>query len=153
MPRNKPNLTLPDDGTCGFCGKSRREARALVGSPVTDVRICDGCVGLCCAILAEQAKVLEKAPKAFQFSEAEVARGRLPQVSAADFPDELLVEINAALAAHGPATTRPSSAEFRCSFCDARHVDVPKLVSGPRVFICNKCVTQGVAAIKGARGA
>lgn len=153
MPRTPPNLTLPNDGTCGFCGKSRRETRAFVGSTIMDVRICDGCVGLCCAILAEEAKVLDKAPKDFQFSATEGARGRLAQVSAADFPEELLVEINAALAVQGPAATPAPSAEFRCSFCDARREEVPKLVSGPRVFICNECVAQGVAAIKAQRGA
>lgn len=148
MSRPAPTLTLPDDGTCGFCGKSRRETRAFVGSSIMDMKICDGCVGLCCSVLAEEAKLLEKAPKQFQLSKAEVARGRLPQVSAVDFPEELLREINAALALRGPPATPAPSAEFRCCFCDARREDVPKLVSGPRVFICNECVAQSVAAIK-----
>jgi len=30
--------------------------------------------------------------------------------------------------------------EFSCSFCGKRKGEVRKLVSGPRVFICNECV-------------
>jgi ATP-dependent protease Clp ATPase subunit len=30
--------------------------------------------------------------------------------------------------------------DFHCSFCGKRRSEVRKLVSGPRVFICNECV-------------
>ena len=30
--------------------------------------------------------------------------------------------------------------DFHCSFCGKRRREVRKLVSGPRVFICNECV-------------
>lgn len=42
-------------------------------------------------------------------------------------------------------TTAP---ELHCSFCNARRRDVPALVSGPFVFICNACVVDAVAAVK-----
>src|SRR5512138_3554810 len=32
--------------------------------------------------------------------------------------------------------------EFTCSFCGKRRSEVRKLVSGPRVFICNECVVR-----------
>jgi ATP-dependent Clp protease ATP-binding subunit ClpX len=32
--------------------------------------------------------------------------------------------------------------EFRCSFCGRLRREVEKLISGPRVFICNECVDQ-----------
>jgi ATP-dependent protease Clp ATPase subunit len=32
--------------------------------------------------------------------------------------------------------------EFTCSFCGKRLSEVRKLVSGPRVFICNECVVR-----------
>jgi len=40
---------------------------------------------------------------------------------------------------------KPDSAEslrpvLHCSFCNKSHLDVPKLISGPRVYICSECV-------------
>ena len=32
--------------------------------------------------------------------------------------------------------------ELSCSFCGKRRSEVRKLVSGPRVFICNECVVR-----------
>ena len=29
---------------------------------------------------------------------------------------------------------------LRCSFCKKNHTEVSKLVAGPRVYICDKCV-------------
>jgi hypothetical protein len=37
-------------------------------------------------------------------------------------------------------TDRPESVVLRCSFCNKLQDDVPELISGPRVFICNECV-------------
>ena len=31
--------------------------------------------------------------------------------------------------------------EFHCSFCGKQRREVRKLISGPRVFICDQCVT------------
>ena len=32
--------------------------------------------------------------------------------------------------------------DFHCSFCGKRRREVRKLISGPRVFICNECVVR-----------
>jgi len=32
--------------------------------------------------------------------------------------------------------------DFHCSFCGKRRAEVRKLISGPRVFICNECVVM-----------
>jgi ATP-dependent protease Clp ATPase subunit len=37
-------------------------------------------------------------------------------------------------------TATPRGGDFSCSFCGKRRDEVRKLVSGPRVFICNECV-------------
>ncbi len=29
---------------------------------------------------------------------------------------------------------------LRCSFCEKSHHEVPKLIAGPGVFICNECI-------------
>lgn len=131
MPRHAPTFTLAAHGTCAFCGKTRSETPALVGSPTLDVRICDGCLGMCCSILADNADALADAPAC----------------SGAEFPEVLLARILATLATKPPGTMPP--AHCRCSFCDAtRPDDVPVLVSGPRVFICSACVGDAVAVVK-----
>jgi ATP-dependent protease Clp ATPase subunit len=35
---------------------------------------------------------------------------------------------------------RPERRVLRCSFCNKRQHDVPRLIAGPRVFICDECV-------------
>ena len=37
--------------------------------------------------------------------------------------------------------------DLRCSFCRKRQGDVPKLIAGPSVFICNECIDVCVAII------
>jgi hypothetical protein len=37
--------------------------------------------------------------------------------------------------------------EFACSFCDRPKGEVAKLVSGPRVFICDSCVAEAAGAM------
>jgi len=34
----------------------------------------------------------------------------------------------------------PTPDDFHCSFCGRRRTDVRKLIAGPRVFICDRCV-------------
>lgn len=42
----------PEDLTCSFCGKGRKEVRKIIAGPL--VYICDECVGLCSDIIAEE---------------------------------------------------------------------------------------------------
>ena len=35
---------------------------------------------------------------------------------------------------------RPERPALRCSFCNKLQDDVPELIAGPRVFICNECI-------------
>jgi ATP-dependent Clp protease ATP-binding subunit ClpX len=44
--------TADADVTCSFCGKSRRQVKALIAGP--GVFICDKCVALCTEILAKR---------------------------------------------------------------------------------------------------
>ena len=37
--------------------------------------------------------------------------------------------------------------DFRCSFCGKLRSEVRKLISGPRVFICNECVLLALDVI------
>ena len=45
-------MTVMDDLSCSFCGKSRREVRKLISGP--KVFICDECVNLCNEIIARE---------------------------------------------------------------------------------------------------
>lgn len=38
--------------------------------------------------------------------------------------------------------------DFHCSFCGKRRREVLKLISGPRVFICNECVALCVGILE-----
>ena len=49
-----------------------------------------------------------------------------------------------------PAAPPEPVAEFACSFCGAERRKVAKLITGPRVFICDACVRE--AAEVAARG-
>ena len=133
MARHAPEFTLLVDGSCSFCGKMPRETRGFVGSSITEARICDACLGLCCAVLAEQVGV----------------RSSSPLSSGAAVPEGLLAEIMATLATQGPPAMPPLNPLYWCDFCHARRPeDVPAFVTGPRVFICNGCVADAVAVVK-----
>jgi hypothetical protein len=65
-------------------------------------------------------------------------------------PRALIDAIQARLEA--PSQRRPArQMPFHCSFCDRSHQDVRKLISGPRVFICDDC-TGDAAGLLAASG-
>jgi ATP-dependent Clp protease ATP-binding subunit ClpX len=41
------------DRTCSFCGKTQEQVHRMIAGP-KDVHICDECVALCNAIIAEE---------------------------------------------------------------------------------------------------
>jgi ATP-dependent protease Clp ATPase subunit len=131
MNSDSVRLELPSNGTCSFCGKSRQETRAFVGSPIMDVKICDQCLGLCCRVLAEAADLREHDAEA----------------TAAEYPDESLAAILDALKKKGPPA-EVKQPELQCSFCAKRRGDAPGMVMGPRVMICDGCVGAAVALVK-----
>ena len=47
---------------CSFCGKSQRQVRKIISGP--DVCICDGCVGICNEVLAEDEGGAPAGPRA-----------------------------------------------------------------------------------------
>ena len=42
---------------------------------------------------------------------------------------------------------RPVRAEFRCSFCGKHREQCGKLVAGPGVYICDKCIVLAVGEL------
>jgi hypothetical protein len=154
-------MVLQMAGTCSFCGKHRREVFGIAGIVGGRARICDECIGLCFDILAEELENQEKAratavpdPARLSWGDDELERLLRSAGTSADVdPREIIERIQARLE---PAERggRPSSVrDFHCSFCDRARRDVRKLITGPRVFICDDCTGDagGLLAASGWR--
>jgi ATP-dependent protease Clp ATPase subunit len=138
-------------GACSFCGKDGTEIRALAGVTGRRYRICEGCVGLCCDILGETPAIV--------IEDADARRQPAPNLAepATDGLDDLLrglesaqTDLDAAMAEvrrRLDGERLRSQADFSCSFCDARRREVAKLISGPRVFICDACVGDAAGIV------
>jgi hypothetical protein len=156
--RLERNFVLSLAGSCCFCGKDRAEVRALLGTVGCATTICDECVGLCCDILAEDMEREGGGPGHWS--------PRRPVVDGEEQPEEKLerdvAEIvrrmrDAEQARDGAelpylrraleAIRRRPWPELACSFCGAHRQTVRKLVSGPRVFICDVCVGDATAVV------
>lgn len=147
------NFLLSLAGEFSFCGKDRAEVRALVGTAGHATKICDECVGLCCEIIGEDIGI--QSPRdvhsyvppnledeTFQERVAEILR-RFADERESLRTDTLLNDLRRSF-----NPVRNASLEtFRCSFCDAHQKDVVKLISGPRVFICDTCVADATAVV------
>jgi len=137
-------------GSCSFCGKDRAQVHALVGTAGNSTKICDDCVGLCWEILSEEAgipasrNVHQQVPPCLEDEEFQQRVGpileRLATESESSHSDLLLNDLRRAFEQRHQA-----SFDFRCSFCGAERREVMKLISGPRVFICDACVGPPVS--------
>lgn len=141
LPRN---MVLQLAGTCSFCGKDRREVFGLAGIMSRAERICDECIGLCFDILGEEIEEIEKAARVAGKPPMAAAEGEFERLllsassdPAAD-PREIVARLQQLVA---PPDRRVDLGvrDFHCSFCDRSRSDVRKLISGPRVFICDDC--------------
>jgi hypothetical protein len=138
-------------GNCSFCGKPASRVARLAGVTGQPYRICDECIGLCLDILAEELKGMKPPlpPVA--------PRDGVPPVGAVDELEALLWSIRSEMPApeklerakellDGLARSEPQRVpDFSCSFCHRPRREVAKLISGPRVFICDACVADAAA--------
>lgn len=161
--RFERRLLLTVAGSCSFCGKTGAHVLTLVGTAGRSVRICDECVGLCCDIIGEECSavpsdLLEAFRLAGDRRTAEMQRQlatehetflRLPQAERQAIVlaqlEELLRLVEAAKRQEQERS--PHMPEFVCSFCDRPRREVAKLISGPRVFICDSCVAEAAGAM------
>lgn len=154
--RLQRSFVLSLAGSCSFCGKAREEVHALVGTIGHATKICDDCVEMCCDILGEEVGQLPPrearvdAPPSvedeqFQQSVGEVLQRFEVQAELEAWrSDVLLGDLRRALEARARRLSRD---DFCCSFCSASRKDVAKLISGPRVFICDACVGDATAVV------
>lgn len=116
-------------GQCSFCGRDVRDVGALIGSSVTETRICDPCLGICCDVLARAVgERVEDAP-ASAWSSSRIS--------------ETVAKVKAS-AAKGELAPPPTGSgdSSRCSFCLAAEHEVAKLIAGAGVYICERCVAD-----------
>lgn len=120
----------PATDPCSFCGAPAAQRKAMAGTSWAAVQICDECLGLCYAILAQ-----------------DVLGENVPDISSKDIPldtlESLITRVEEA-ARSAPPLALEGKMRFDCSFCGATRKDVAKLISGPRVFICETCVAEAI---------
>lgn len=157
------NFALSLADCCRFCGKHRDAVRALVGTVGRETAICEECIGISWDILAHELGDGVRPP----------TLAWLPATPppAAPVDDETRERVNAAadrmreeMLAHArELAARRTEAEVarrrelqqrrlaqvdpRCSFCDAQPQDRRKLISGPRVWVCDTCVGEATVFI------
>jgi hypothetical protein len=136
-------------GSCSFCGKDTPEVSRLAGVVSHQASICEGCLGLCCDILKEDSLAVRDrspAPPADDVvAEDDLSRLlRSLETEPEARLDWTLSELRKRM--YGPPSRVP---DFTCAFCDAHRRDVRKLISGPRVFICDACVGDATALASG----
>lgn len=150
-------MVLQMSGTCSFCGKDRREVFGIAGVVGSAARICDECIGLCFDIMEEERENEEAArnppppPTPAQLAAQERINRMLAEVVATRLNKSAMHEQLKALLSSPQAP--PKFRPFYCSFCDRSRQDVRKLISGPRVFICDDCTGDagGLLAASGWR--
>ena len=151
--RLERSFVLSLAGSCSFCAKRRNEVHALVGTAGHAEKICDECVGLCCEILADEVGVpTSREPHAsvapsledeqFQQHVGAILE-RIAAEREAARQDLLLDQLRHSL----KPERRLDLDAYRCTFCGAHRREVVKLVSGPRVFICDTCVGEATALV------
>jgi hypothetical protein len=157
-------------GACSFCGQRDHEASAFASVAGRAHSICGMCLGLCLDITCEYDKREERAGLAAQLASFEPTREvdeemvrklrsgdveglvkglRERGYSSVD-PEEVRAVVD--------SLQRPRSCPFHfgrvdgaagqaCSFCDSVRVDVVKLVEGPGVAICDRCIDEASADV------
>jgi hypothetical protein len=155
-------------GDCSFCGHHVTDVGSMARSVGAQVRICDHCVSLCMDVLAESGFTpedlgVERAATAATCRDAqdridtEAFLGDLLKIRQATESGAYESEIDRMIASAraflerspGARSTRESTATRKalsCTFCEAKHAEVKKLLAGPTVYICDGCIGEAAVA-------
>ena len=149
--RLERRFVLALGGTCSFCGKDRAETKMLVGTFGRPTKICDECVGFCCDIIAVDAEKENSRPS-LETKPIDVpsdVEDRLSEIlrRLAEEHEERNKEMLIADARSAIETAKCDIEQFRCSFCDAPRQEVARLISGPRVYICDLCIADATTVV------
>jgi hypothetical protein len=155
-------MVLGLGGICSFCGKESGSVKGLASVRGKPERICNECVELCLDIIAEEAEF--DAPSRDR-SGAPTSPPPGDQVAAVDPLDEILAQASAnpglsnrdldrlidraraIIDGSGKAQKNEAGATLplHCTFCDESQAEVKKLIAGPSVFICDRCIADAAA--------
>jgi hypothetical protein len=116
------------DGWCSFCGNDRGQFRVLIASPLREVAICDRCTVLACDILGESLAAQRRCNPSVHIP---------PHYYDSEFLERVDLLVRGLERERTPRSEPPDD---RCSFCDATRHQAADLVSGPQVFVCERCV-------------
>jgi hypothetical protein len=157
-------------GACSFCGQRDHEASAFASLAGRAHSICGRCLSMCLEITCEYDKGEERAGLgaplvSFEPSrelDAEMLRklrsgdveGIVKSLREQGFSNEDLEKIRAVVDSRQSPRSCPihvgrvdGAAEEACSFCDSARKDVVKLVEGPGVTICDRCIDNASADV------
>ena len=157
-------------GACSFCGQRDDEARAFASLAGRAHSICGMCLSMCLDITCEYDKREERAGLAAQLASFEPSReldeemvrklrsgdveGIITDLREQGYSNEDLEGIRAVVdSRQSPRSCSihvgrvNGAAEEACSFCDSVRVDVVKLVEGPGVTICDRCIDNASADV------
>jgi ClpX C4-type zinc finger len=156
-------------GACSFCGKRDHEASAFASLAGRAHSICGMCLSLCLDITCEYDKREERAGLAAQLASFEPRRevdeemvrklrsgdveGIINGLREQGHSNDDLEKIRAVVSRQSPRSCPvhvgrvDGTAEETCSFCDSVRVDVVKLVEGPGVTICDRCIDNASADV------
>jgi len=160
-------------GTCSFCGQRNQEASAFAGIAGRAHRICGMCLSLCLDVMCEYDKREERAALAAQLAAFEPRRefdekmvqklragdveGVVEDLRERGYSNVDVAEIRALLDSRQNPRSCPihagrvdGAAEGACSFCDSARKEVVKLIEGPGVTICDRCIDDASADVVGA---
>ncbi|MBW3651409.1 MAG: hypothetical protein KY458_12660, partial [Actinobacteria bacterium] len=139
---------------CSLCGAQRPQLDQLLSAP-GGVFICSGCV-------AEASRVVRGASSSSLSSVADAGAvctfcrngttGAGPMAGSADSGVNICASCVATcermLAGSEPRKVMARrNARFRCSFCNGTQPDTNRLITGPGVFICNRCVAAAAEVV------
>lgn len=129
---------------CSFCSRERTQL-GLVGARGRQHALCEECIGLCCDIIIEEVVKEESWDEPERPPRAEPDwKGFLEYArKLEEGRDEYRRRYEEWFARSGRSEPYP---EHRCSFCNQHRREVAKLISGPQVFICERCIALAIKA-------
>jgi ATP-dependent protease Clp ATPase subunit len=114
----------PGASPCSFCGRSGSRVRLLIRGDVA--RICDRCAYDCWEAIQPPG------PNDYE-----------------DVSEVSFTELFAQSGLSVPLVSKPAPGPLRCSFCDRPQTEVRRLVAGPGVYICDRCVDLSIELARG----
>ena len=154
-------MVIAISGHCSFCSKSANEVFGLAGITGRQARVCNECIDICLEILADDLAYYSKQslpPISETQTSAIIASsidpeltellryGRKPQTE--EELSALMKQVQELMNRSQARANNMGNAELSCSFCDRKQSETSKLIAGPQVYICDRCIGDAAALIR-----